>query len=63
MVLVLVLVLRKELDDTKPEPRRHSHYANKRKRSSVFEFSDDPASVKAKAGRILDDATRMKRTT
>jgi hypothetical protein len=64
MVLcVLVLVLIKELDETKPEKRRHSHYANKRKRRSFLELSHDPANVERKAGRVADNATRMKPTT
>jgi hypothetical protein len=57
------LVLRKELDETKPEKRRHSHYANKHKGRSFFEFSHDPASIESKAGRIPKHARQMQLAT
>lgn len=60
MVMVLVLVLKENIDKVKPENKKPQSYA-KRKARSFPEFPTDPASIESKAGRVANDAPRMKR--
>jgi hypothetical protein len=59
--MVMVLVLRKEFDKAKPEKRRTARHKDQRKGRSFLEFPNDPVSVEGKAGRVANDAPRMKR--
>jgi hypothetical protein len=56
------LVLKKQVDETKPENKKTQDYA-KRKARSLPEFSKDAASIEAEARRVASDAASMENAT